>query len=224
MTGSSPRQFTPALGRSEFTTRYDDVIAVMVREKRLRSRLVELLAPADGDTTIDIGSGTGTVAIAVKQAAPRARILAVDPDPEVRGIAEARASMAGVTVEFVTAMGDEMFASLRTGAVDKVVSTLVLHQCPIDMKKAILRNAYRMLRPSSLLLVADYGVQPTLLTQMLFEQVRNLDGRENTRPNKEGMVPIFIAECGFEAVEELTAIPTPTGSISIRFALKPANS
>lgn len=218
-----PRPFTPALGKSEFTGDYDDVIAIMVREKRLRSRLLSLLAPNSGETIVDIGSGTGTMAIAIKQCAPGARVVAVDPDPEVRRIAEAKAAAAQVEIEFVTAMGDERIDEVEPGRVDKVVSTLVLHQCPEDMKKAILRSAFRNLRPGGQVFIADYGLQPNLLMKLLFNQVRALDGYENTKPNKDGMIPLFIAECGFVDVEELGVIATPSGSISIHRGTKGAH-
>lgn len=221
MEKDSPRQFTPALGKSALTGDYDDVIAVMVREKRLRSRLLDLLAPKAGDTIVDIGSGTGTMAIAIKHAAPGARVVAIDPDPEVRRLAEAKAAIAQAQVEFVTAMGDEDIAEVPPASADKVTSTLVLHQCPEGMKRAILGNAYRLLKPGGQLFIADYGVQSSFLMKMLFNQVRALDGYENTRANKDGMIPLLIAECGFERVEELAAIATPTGSISIHRAVRP---
>ena len=78
-----------------------------------------------------------------------------------------------------------------------------------------------MLKPGGRLLVADYGLQRTLLMSMLFRQVRVLDGFTNTRANKDGQIPVLIAGAGFVDVSELEAVATPTGSISIFSGMKP---
>lgn len=222
MTQPPPDAFTPALGHPELTHQYDRVIAVMTRERRWRARLLHALAPAAGDTIVDIGSGTGTMALLVKQAAPAARVVAVDPDPDVRTIAEAKAVAAGVEIEFSTAMGDATHLPIGPGQADKVMSSLVLHQCSPQAKAGILANAIMLLRVGGRLLIADYGLQRTLLMDMLFRQVRALDGFENTRPNKNGEIPAMIAAAGFDGVEELSVTQTPTGSISLYSAWKPA--
>ena len=51
--------------------------------------------------------------------------------------------------------------------------------------------------------------------RMLFRQIQLLDGFEYTEPNAKGCVPEILTAAGFEAVEEIKVIPTPTGSISI---------
>jgi len=181
--------------------------------------LVEL-APRDGETIVDLGSGTGTFAVMVMQAAPALRLVAVDPDPVVREIAEAKARRANALIEFVTAMGDASIDGLEPGSVDKVVNSLVLHQCPITAKKEILANAFRLLKPGGRLLISDFGAQRTWLMRLLFNLVRIADGYEDTRANKDGRIPQFITEAGFERVQELRITPTLTGSISLYSAWK----
>lgn len=211
--------YTPALGRPELTGLYDRVVAIMARERVWRRRLVEVLAVRDGEVIVDLGAGTGSTAILVKAAAPGARVVAVDPDPQVRAIALAKAAKAGVEFAYVTAMGDH--PAVPDGAADKVTCSLVLHQCPWVAKVAILAAAFRMLGPGGRLLIADYGRQPNLVMALLFGLVRMLDGWENTRANKDGLIPALIAGQGFTRVEEISVTPTPTGSISIYSACKP---
>lgn len=205
--------FTPALGSPEHTTDYDRVIAVMTRERRWRLVMLKELQPAPHSVIVDIGAGTGTFAIEVKRAEPEARVIAVDPDPEVRELAEAKAVDLGI--EFVTAMGDQRFAPVNEATVDAVTCSLVLHQCPMAAKRGILANAYRLLKPGGCLLISDYGEQRSLLMHLLFKQVRELDGYDNTKANKDGMIPVLMNEAGFERVEERCVTQTPTGSISL---------
>lgn len=209
------REFVPALGRAELTGGYDRVVAVMTRERRWRAELLDRVAPAAGETIIDIGCGTGTFAIMLKKACPRARIVGIDPDPRVLEIARAKATAAGVEVEWAQHMGDELGMAIADSGADKATSSLVLHQCPMEMKRAILASIFSVLRGGGGLFIADYGHQRTLLMRMLFRQVQQLDGYENTQPNADGILPVLIAEEGFTEVSEVKVITTPTGSISI---------
>ncbi|ALJ15569.1 ubiquinone/menaquinone biosynthesis C-methylase UbiE [Sphingopyxis italica] len=214
MTGTD-RDFIPALGKSGSLDRYDAAIALMTREKRWRSDLLKLVAPQPGERIVDIGCGTGTFAIALKGAAPESEILAVDPDPAILEIARAKADVAGANIQWFEAMGDELDAIDALQQCDKIVSSLVLHQCPMDVKEAIAAQMFSLLKPGGTLFIADYGEQRSLLMRMLFRQIQLLDGFEFTEPNAKGCVPEILAAAGFEAVEEVKVIPTPTGSISI---------
>ena len=209
------RDFVPALGKSGSLDRYDAAIALMTREKRWRGDLVRLVAAQAGERVVDIGCGTGTLAIALKEAAPASVMLAVDPDPAVLEIARAKADAAGADIRWFEAMGDELDAIDALQQCDKIVSSLVLHQCSMEVKQAIAAQMFRLLKPGGTLFIADYGEQRSLLMRMLFRQIQLLDGFEYTEPNAKGCVPVILKAAGFEAVEEMRVIPTPTGSISI---------
>ena len=209
------RDFVPALGKSGSLDRYDAAIALMTREKRWRSDLLRFAEPRPGERIVDIGCGTGTFAIALKQAAPQSIVLAVDPDPAVLEIARAKAEVADTEIRWFEAMGDELDGIDALRQCDKIVSSLVLHQCPMAVKEAIAAQMFRLLRPGGTLFIADYGEQRSLLMRMLFRQIQLLDGFEYTEPNAKGCVPGILKAAGFEAVEEMKVIPTPTGSISI---------
>lgn len=209
------RDFVPALGKSGSLARYDAAIALMTREKRWRNDLLRLTSPQPGERIVDVGCGTGTFAIALKQRAPDAELFAVDPDPAVLEIARAKAATHEVAIRWFEAMGDELDGIAQLQKCDKIVSSLVLHQCPMDVKEAIAAQMFRLLKPGGTLFIADYGEQRSLLMRMLFGQIQLLDGVEYTEPNAKGCVPEILSAAGFEAVEEVKVIPTPTGSISI---------
>lgn len=215
------RTFTPALGHAELTGDYDRVIGVMTREVKWRGKLVAAIAPERGETIVDLGSGTGSLATMIAKAASDIQMIAVDPDPEVHRIAVTKFDAARIDVRQVVALGGDRVDGLPYEATDKVASSLVLHQCPLDAKLALLANAYALLKPGGSVFIADYGLQRTVLMQMLFKQVRALDGYENTKANKDGMIPIFMADAGFHSVAERWSVQTPTGSISLWTGRKP---
>ena len=209
------RDFVPALGKSGSLDRYDAAIALMTREKRWRSDLLRFAEPRPGERIVDIGCGTGTFASAHEQSSPESIVLAVDPDPAVLEIARPKAEVADTEIRWFEAMGDELDGIDALRQCDKIVSSLVLHQCPMAVKEAIAAQMFRLLRPGGTLFIADYGEQRSLLMRMLFRQIQLLDGFEYTEPNAKGCVPGILKAAGFEAVEEMKVIPTPTGSISI---------
>jgi ubiquinone/menaquinone biosynthesis C-methylase UbiE len=207
-------QYVPALGRPELTGAYDLVVSLATRERRWRGALLAALAPADGETIVDIGCGTGSQAIAIKRARPLARVVGIDPDPAVLAIARAKAERAGARIEWIQGLGDQAHVLLGQGVANAVISSLVLHQCDAPVKGAILRAMARLSRPGGRVLIADYGRQRGLM-RLLFRMVQAVDGFERTEFNATGALPGLMRASGLTAVSELDRIATPTGSISL---------
>ena len=116
--------YTPALGAHKRTGDYDRVIAIMTRENRWRTRMLNALSLDKVQTIVDIGSGTGSFAKLLVEACPGVRVVALDTDPEVRRIAESKTI--GLGIEYVTAMGSDPIESTPTGTVD----TCLLYTSP----------------------------------------------------------------------------------------------
>jgi ubiquinone/menaquinone biosynthesis C-methylase UbiE len=221
--GMTERAFTPAAGRFAPTRLYDPV-AALLRERLWRALVAMHVAPRPDDEIVDVGCGTGSLALLLHRVEPRARITGVDPDTDVLALARRKADEAtataatGTPVEWRVGMGDELTDVLGTGSVDTAVSSLVLHQCPMEMKRAVLASMHAVLRPGGKLVIADYGLQRTRLMRLGFRVVQLADGIEDTRPNAEGVLPRLISEAGFDGVREAEVVPTPVGSLSLYVA------
>ncbi|MGW2216214.1 class I SAM-dependent methyltransferase [Nonomuraea sp. NPDC001684] len=135
----SQQTFTPALGRLKFTRLYDPVVA-LTRERMWRSLVAMHVAPRPDDTIVDVGCGTGSQAMLLHRLEPRARIIGVDPDPETLAQARRKSRASGTAPEWRLGMGDALTGLLGPGSADTAVSSLVLHQCPLPMKRAILAS------------------------------------------------------------------------------------
>lgn len=220
MLGMSDETFTPALGRLA-PARFFDYVAALTRERLWRALTVMHLAPRPDDTVLDVGCGTGSLAILVGRTEPRARIVGLDPDPEMLAVARGKAAAADARVRWLTGMGDTLVEAVGAESMDAVMSSLVLHQCPVAMKRAVLTSMFAVLRPGGRLVIADYGWQRTRLMRLAFCIVQLADGKTDTQPNADGVLPELISAAGFDDVREADVVPTITGSISIYVSRKP---
>jgi len=208
-------EFTPALGRFAPTRFYDRVVT-LTRERLWRALVAGHVAPRPDEVILDVGCGTGSLAVVLGRMQPRAQVVGVDPDPEMLAVARRKAEAAGVAVRWRVGLGDAL--TEPPGSMHTVVSSLVLHQCPVAVKQAVLASMFAVLRPGGRLVIADYGWQRTRLMRLAFRTVQLADGRADTQPNADGVLPELISGAGFHDVREVEVVPTVTGSISVYVA------
>lgn len=206
-------KFTPALGYAGLTPLYDLAIRLLTRERRWRETLIEQLSPRSGEAILDVGCGTGTFAILIKRQAPRARVVGLDPDPEVLARAASKAEAAGVEVEWRRGFAHD--AAGFAGEFDKAVSTLVFHQVPLEGKFAGIEAMLKAVRFGGEIHIADYCRQPDWLMRQLFRIVQMMDGRTNTQANAEGAVERILSRLGASPPAPEEVVRTPTGAISL---------
>ncbi len=214
------REYVPALGQHWLTPLYDAAIALTTREAKWRKKLLQLVDPGPNDAILDIGCGTGTLLTALRSAEPKATLIGLDPDPEILAIARNKAMQVGGKIEFMEGFGDEVAKKLSGQSVNKITTSLVLHQVPLDGKRSILSAAHECLPPGGRLFIADFGEQRTALMRFFFKSVQRLDGYEYTQPNADGCLPTLMKDVGFTDVLELMVVPTIVGSISLYTAHK----
>ncbi len=146
---------------------------------------------------------------------PNAQVIGIDPDPDVLRLARVKAAQAGVNVSFHEDLLSPAFLDSQP-PFDVIASSLVFHQVPVAGKAEIIAMIRGGLKPGARFCVADYGNQRTPLMRTLFRTtVQALDGVTDTQPNADGVLPTLMRRAGFGHVDELKAISTPTGSISI---------
>jgi ubiquinone/menaquinone biosynthesis C-methylase UbiE len=214
----SEQNFTPAMGRFAPPRFYDHVVA-LTRERLWRALAVMYAAPRPHDVIVDVGCGTGSLALLLSRVEPRAQIIGVDPDSDV--LAVARQKAAGCTaVQWRVGMGDKLVDCIGVDSADTVVSSLMFHQCPLPMKRAVLAAMFAVLRSGGRLVIADYGRQRSRLMRLGFRIVQLADGKEDTQPNADGILPELLSEAGFRDVREAEVVPTVSGSISVYVAGK----
>ena len=209
---TSESSFIPALGR--FGTRfYDPIIRLTTRERRFKSRLLELAGLRPGDRVLDLGCGTGTLAIEASLRQPGARVHGLDADPGMLERARRKADAAGVELDLLTGSATEL--PFADGSFDVVLSSLLFHHLDRAAKQGAAQEVARVLVSRGRVLIADWGRAADPLMRGLFLTLQLADGFETTRDNVGGRLPEILSVAGLAEVRERDRYRTVYGSLAL---------
>lgn len=187
-------------------------------EKNIRNKLLHYLNPQPTEQILEFGFGTAQNIILAKQSFPNLLITGVDIDPQIQSIAEYKLQKARISAPLFLYDGNTL--PFPDNHFDKVFSCLVFHQLNAETKASCLKELYRVLKPSGILLIGDWGKAQNLPMRIAFYCVQLLDGFKTTQENVEGMLPNYIREAGFSDAFEIDHINTAIGTFSYYRAIK----
>ena len=121
------------------------------RSLGVRKELASLV-PDTARRVVDFGGGTGDAAAAVARRLPEAQVLSLDASPFMTIVA--RHQNAGIP-NLTLQQGFAEASGLDDESVDAVTITLVFHECPDTIKRDILAEALRVLKPGGTLVLSD---------------------------------------------------------------------
>lgn len=191
-------KIVPALGLDILTPFYDFSCSLIGYGKPLKQKVLKASGFRYGESLLDIGCGTATLLIIAKSQHPSSRIVGIDPDEKILRIARRKMSNGyGLDIELIKAGAEQL--PFEDASFDVVVSSLVFHHLPTDIKKQALREIYRVLKPNGRLLLADFGPAKTILPKILFALARilHLEEWNSLQDNIHGRIPVLLQEAGF---------------------------
>jgi ubiquinone/menaquinone biosynthesis C-methylase UbiE len=201
-------RYIHALGHAALTPLYDPLIALFMRERTFKLRLIEHLNLFPGARVLDVGSGTGTLTVLIKERHPQAEVAGLDGDPEIVARARRKVKQAGVPVTFHEGLATEL--PFPDGSLDRVTSSLVIHHLPTEAKARAFAEAHRVLKPGGEIHIADFGPPRSPIGRAI---ARLAEGFEQASDNLKGRLPQLLADAGFEGVREEDRVLTPIGPV-----------
>jgi ubiquinone/menaquinone biosynthesis C-methylase UbiE len=123
--------------------------------QEIRQRTIDLAQLQSGETVLDVGCGTGTLAlIAKKRVGTTGRVCGIDPATQQIARARSKAARRGLPIDFQIGVIERL--AFPDQSFDAVLSTLMMHHLPDDLKRQGLSEIARVLKPGGRLVIVDF--------------------------------------------------------------------
>lgn len=177
---------------SALTPFYDITLELLGFGATFKNQVARLAEIGEQETVLDLGCGTGTLLRALTAQQPNACYTGLDPD--LRALAAARRRLRAETGRVTLTEGYAQQLPMTDDSFDVVISTLIFHHLPDNVKRLAMREVHRVLRPSGRFLLVDLGMPQTVATRALLRLGSAFDGRDNMRTNLAGELPAMLTE------------------------------
>ena len=162
-----------------------------------------------GDKVLDVGCGSGNLTLTAKRYAGRSgSVYGIDASPEMIDVARKKAKEMGTDVVFDVALVEKL--PFGDSTFDVVISRLVLHHLPDDLKLQAFAEIFRVLKPGCTVLLADFQAPAN---PVLMHLVSLFIGHPVMMQSKVSSLIPMLAEAGFDNLAF-----GPTRSVFMGFA------
>ncbi|UCC73977.1 MAG: class I SAM-dependent methyltransferase [Gemmatimonadota bacterium] len=160
------------------------------REDQFRGRTVDLAAIRRGHTVLDVGCGTGNLTMAVKvRAGTDSEVYGIDAAPEMIDEAERKAAQKQLDIRYRVGLIEDI--PFPDGGFDVVLSSLMLHHLPSDLKRQGIAEISRVLKPGGRFVAVD--VDPPLLRNLrTVAEAMEANGFSEIRRGRTAFRTMFI--------------------------------
>lgn len=195
------KKFIPAMTYEFLTPYYDFILNFIGFGYKQREKIVKLLALKNEEKLLDVGCGTGSLLIVAKKLYPQITAVGIDIDEKILKIAKNKTIKENLKIEFIKTSSNKL--PFNDSSFDIVVSSLVFHHLPLDVKKQTIGEVKRILRKGGQFLLVDFGKTNNLWINIFYRLVKFLRIEESTtlKDNVEGKLPILLKQFGFKTKE-----------------------
>ncbi len=171
-------------GRTIHWARYYDLLTgslLLGQEHKMRETTVEMAGVQPGDKVLDVGCGTGSLTRAAQaRAGGTGEVHGIDASPEMIQVATRKAEKAGQDIDFQIGLIEKL--AFPDNYFDVVLSSLMLHHLPDDLKQRGFAEILRVLKPGGRLFAVDFEPPTTpslhhILSHLLGHGMMNVDVR-----------------------------------------------
>jgi len=177
--------------------------------------IIEMAKIKPGDIVLDVGCGTGNLTqTAKKYAGASGSVYGIDAATEMVDVARKKAMHAGADISFNVCLIEKI--EYQDSTFDVVVSRLVIHHLPDDLKRQGFAEIFRVLKPGGLLFLADFNppANPVLAhvtTALVGHRMMHTSVRD---------IPAVLAAAGFV---EIASGPTRSAFLAFVSGRKPVS-
>lgn len=123
--------------------------------RKLRHRTLNLADVQSGERVLDVGCGTGTLALEVqRRVGATGYVVGIDPGEQQIASARAKAARRKLASDFQIGVIERL--AFPADTFDLVLSSLMMHHLPADLKRQGLAEIARVLKPGGRLVIADF--------------------------------------------------------------------
>lgn len=165
----------------------------------MREQTLEQAGLRPGERVLEVGCGTGEVAQRARiRVGPDGQVSGIDPSADMIGVARKKASRAGLEIDYRVAAIEAL--PYPEASFDVVLSSLMMHHLPDDLKSAGLAEVRRVLKPGGRLLIVDFARPRHWFSRVVVRLV--LHGHLGRGFEH---LPAIVAQAGFA---DVTSAPT----------------
>ena len=140
-----------------WANRYDRVVQIMAlgQARRLRGKTIEFAQIAPGECVLDVGCGTGDLTLLAKEhAGSTGQVCGIDAASEMIELARRKAARQKADIDFRVGVVERL--PYPDDSFDVVLSSLMMHHLPADLKPIALAEVRRVLKLNGRLVIVDF--------------------------------------------------------------------
>jgi ubiquinone/menaquinone biosynthesis C-methylase UbiE len=180
-----------------WSRQYDVLVKLLLlgQERRLREATLRQAALPKGGAVLDVGCGTGTLTLLAKdRVGTSGHVYGIDGSPEMITVANQKAATEKQEINFQVGLVEAL--PFDNCSFDVVLSSLMFHHLPDDLKARGLAEIYRVLKPGGRLIIVDMKRPTTTLQRVAMAMMAHhglSSGIYEFRP--------LLQDAGYTAVE-----------------------
>ena len=190
---------------------YDYVVGFLLfgKEQQMRRMTLDLAQLQVGESVLDVGCGTGALTrLAGERVGEVGKVYGIDAAPQMIAIARHKAAKRNLAIDFQVGLIEKL--AFPDDSFDVVLSSLMMHHLPEELKRQGLAEIARVIKPGGRLLILDFQPQQTRERQSWIEKHLQRQGSHDflarlLHAGKEmGIIqnlPPVMKEVGFSQIE-----------------------
>jgi ubiquinone/menaquinone biosynthesis C-methylase UbiE len=183
--------------------------------RRSSRMIIEMAHIKAGDRVLDVGCGTGGLTLTAKAyAGISASVYGIDASQEMIEVARNNAKRSNLEAVFEVGLIEKI--DQPEASFDVIISRLVMHHLPVDVKRRGFAEILRVLKPGGRIFLVDFNPPRN---PVLFHVISALIGHGTMMQSSvQDLLPL-LAEAGFE---DVTSGSTRSALLAFASGTKPS--